>query len=86
VDWILQHGSQELGVFVNAPILCVAFLILGIVAAWWFRGSTDKGRLDGVKAQNEGLREQIHAWEQRLTLAREQEQAATKKPQRLKKR
>jgi uncharacterized protein HemX len=68
MEWLLQHGTQELGAFMNAPVLCVAFLILGIVLARWF-----------FKGQMEGLREQTRACEQRLSLAREQEQAATKK-------
>jgi Tfp pilus assembly protein PilO len=63
----------------SAPILCLIFLVFGVVVAWWFRSSTAKGQIEGVKAQNDGLREQIHTWEQRLTLTREQEQAATKK-------
>jgi hypothetical protein len=38
----------------------------------------DQGETKGLQAQIEALKEQINAWQQRLTLAGEQEQAAIK--------
>jgi hypothetical protein len=70
---------RQLQAFISAPIPCVVFLVIGCVAAWWFRGSVDRGETRGLRAQIDGLREQINALEQRrLKLASEQEQAATK--------
>ena len=60
--------------FSSAPIACVGFLVVGTLAAWWFRGTVDQG-------ETKGLRAQIDALEQRLKLAAEQEQAAIKATQ-----
>jgi murein L,D-transpeptidase YcbB/YkuD len=74
--WLRQWAA-----FVNAPVPCLIFLALGLAGAWWFRGSVDQGETRGLRAQIEGLKEQINAWEQRLKLASEQEQAAIKATQ-----
>jgi hypothetical protein len=74
--WLRQWEA-----FVKAPVACLIFLALGLVGAWWFRGSVDQGETKGLRAQIDGLREQINAWEQRLKLAGEQEQAAIKATQ-----
>jgi hypothetical protein len=67
--------------FSSAPIACVGFLAVGAVAAWWFRGSVDQGETKRLRAQVEGLREQINALEQRLKLAGELEQTAIRATQ-----
>jgi hypothetical protein len=71
--WLRQWQA-----FTQAPVACLFFVALGAVAAWWLRKSVDQGKAEGLEAQNQGLREQINAWEQRLKLASEQEQAAIK--------
>jgi hypothetical protein len=69
--------------FSSAPVACVVFLVVGAVAAWWFRRSVDQGEIKGLRAQIGGLKEQISALEQRLKLAGEQEQVAMKATQSL---
>jgi hypothetical protein len=69
-DWdrVLEHVTQEWGAFMSAPVLCPSFLIIGGFFVWWVN-----------RRETSGLRAEKMAMEQRLSLAKEQEQAATKK-------
>ena len=72
--WTQISGAAN-GRLSQAPqFACVGFLVVGTLAAWWFRGTVDQG-------ETKGLRAQIDALEQRLKLAAEQEQAAIKATQ-----
>jgi hypothetical protein len=69
--WLRQWEA-----FAKAPVACLIFLALGLVGAWWLRGSIDQGETKGLKEQNNAL-------EQRLKLAGEQEKAAIQAARRL---
>jgi hypothetical protein len=59
---------QQWATIANAPFFTVPPIVLGGLIVWWFRGTTLKGTIGGLK-------EQIAALDQRLKLAIEQSTA-----------
>jgi hypothetical protein len=55
----LDIWKQEWAAFSSAPYIILPFIVLGWVAAWWFRGRTTEGNIAS-------LREQIATWDLRL--------------------
>jgi hypothetical protein len=53
--------------FANAPVPSLILLAVGAASAWWLRGQTKEGEINGLKAQ-------IAALDERLTLAAEKMQ------------
>ena len=72
---LLQHGVQEWGASVSA---CFVFFVLGLLAEWWFRGSTIEAK-STAKAQTKGYASKFTHRNNDRILLREQEQAAAKK-------
>ena len=72
---LLQHGVQECGASVSA---CFVFFVLGLLAEWWFRGSTIEAK-STAKAQTKGYASKFTHRNNDRILLREQEQAAAKK-------
>src|ERR1700730_4716318 len=67
MGWALEHVTQEWDAFMSAPVLCLFFLVIGGFLIWWI----NRREVLGLRAENLAIK-------QRLSLAKEQEQAATK--------
>ena len=82
----LKTWTDGLWAVISAPHIIVPFLVLVAIAAWWFRGTFERARreglqsiIDGRDAQIAGLNMQIAVAQERLRLANDlQEYASTK--------
>jgi hypothetical protein len=78
--------TDGLWAVISAPHIVVPLLVLLAIAAWWFRGTFERARreglqsiIDGRDAQIAGLNMQIAVAQERLRLANDlQEYASTK--------
>src|SRR5262245_35736876 len=82
----LKTWTDGLWAVIGAPHIVVPLLVLAAIAAWWFRGTFERVRreglqslIDGRDAQIAGLNMQIAVVRERLRLANDlQEYASTK--------
>jgi hypothetical protein len=82
----LKAWTDGLWAVISAPHILVPLLLIIAIAAWWFRGTFERTRRDGLQsiisgreAQIAGLNMQIAVAQERLRLANDlQEYASTK--------
>jgi hypothetical protein len=82
----LKTWTDGLWAVINAPYIVVPLLLVVAIAAWWFRGTFERTRRDGLQsiitgrdAQIAGLNTQIAVAQERLRLANDlQHYACTK--------
>lgn len=65
--------QKQWDAFIAAPIASLIFLVVGAVAAWWFRGKTMGGERDALKAHIASLEER-----HRLAMDKMEEREAEK--------
>ena len=58
----------------SAPILALGIMVMVAAAVWWLRSTLGKSEVKGLMAQISVTRETAKTLEQRLSVAREQEQ------------
>jgi hypothetical protein len=68
--------KRQLDALLSAPVPTLFFLAVGAIAAWWLRGSVDKGEINGLRAR-------VNVLEERLRLAADQAQTAVEAKERL---
>lgn len=68
----LEFWTKSWALFTSAPVLFIALLLIASLIGWRFRAAIDKSQADGLRAQNDALKE-------RLSLAQEKEAAITEK-------
>jgi hypothetical protein len=78
---LLDFAPQAVAIFKDYPVAALVLLVLGLLAAWWFRGVVDAGEIRGLKeglnAETNGLRAQLAVRDERLQLASEKEKTLT---------
>ena len=67
----------------TAPALALGLLVIVACAVWWLRSTLGKSEIKGLKTQIFAAEEMAKTLEQRLSIAREQEQAAVATRQQL---
>src|SRR4051794_24541485 len=72
----LSFWQKQLDALIAAPLPCLMFLALGLIAAWWFRGSVMRGEVNALRERNTVL-------EERQRLAAEQSQHSKEEAEKL---
>lgn len=73
--WISQL-VDEWALISGAPILAATLVVIVAGVVWWFAKILSRSEVNGLRAQISALQESAKVLEQRLTLAKEQEQMA----------
>jgi hypothetical protein len=71
-----ETWQQQWAAFRSAPLIMTPAFVVVALGVWWFRWTTLKGEIRGLREQNSALRERISVVEERLRLATEQTAAA----------
>jgi hypothetical protein len=68
-----KFWTDGANVVISAPQIVFPLLAITAIAAWWFKGSTAKGAIAGLREQVGSLKAQIAVVEERLHLAQDSE-------------